>query len=110
MNGRPNTRIHLKSITPADCTAILDAYQALGLHVNHSAMNPEYMALSLREGLECDSVEYRPDGHSQNKLDFVAYRAGDGRTYLHVRARPLDRPDCAELSDRFDKEIRRLFP
>jgi len=105
----PNTRIRLENLTEDHCEQIIDAYKSLGLKVNDLTMNPAAMAHSIQDELrQRHSIEYRPDGISQNKLDFELGYAEDGCEYLHIIVRALS-SDITTITEEFDKKIRELF-
>jgi hypothetical protein len=107
---RPNTRIRLEDLTAEDCRQILEIYRQTGLRILESIMDPEHIARELKDTLpESRYIEYRPDGRSQNKLDFGVYSADDGEEYLHVEVRPLDSEDSASIIEKFDRQVRALF-
>ncbi len=106
----PNTRIRLEDLTEDHCKQIIGAYKSLGLKVNDLAMNPTAMVSSIQNELRRgDDLEYRPDGISQNKLDFELGYADDDCQYLHVKARALSSDNATRIAEEFDKKMRELF-
>lgn len=107
-----NTRIVLDDLTSNHCRIFVDTYRAIGFGVVDNAMQPEHLASTLKERLRTSpfSEEFRPDGHSQNKLEVRLKGANDGGRYIHVVALPNE-PGFEEgnYQQRYDTAIREIF-
>jgi len=102
----PNTRIRVENLTEAHCEAILDAYESCGLRI--SASSPLSLLTAKDYLEERRSIEFRPDGRTQNKLDFDLKSGEDDKRYIHLTARPLSEKKCSQIQEDFDKKIRAL--